>query len=76
MSRKRLTGSASPCVTVRDETEWVETVESAENLVVGSDAGAVKDAVPAPERCDTYGEWDGFKTHCDDVERLNVETAR
>ncbi len=34
-----------PCVTTRDETEWVETVESGWNVLVGSDANKIVDAV-------------------------------
>jgi UDP-N-acetylglucosamine 2-epimerase len=34
-----------PCVTLRDETEWVETVACGWNRLVGSDTGRIVDAV-------------------------------
>jgi UDP-GlcNAc3NAcA epimerase len=36
-----------PCVTLRDETEWVETVDAGWNALVGSDTAKIVDAVRA-----------------------------
>ncbi len=48
-----------PCVTLRDNTEWVETVESGWNSLVGLDREAALEAVarPAPDlaRSELYG---------------------
>ena len=38
-----------PCVTLRDETEWVETVESGWNVVVGSDPDRIVRGVKEAE---------------------------
>ncbi len=34
-----------PCVTLRDETEWVETVESGNNVIVGADYNKIQRAL-------------------------------
>ena len=34
-----------PCITMRDETEWVETVNNGWNVIVGSDSDKIKDAI-------------------------------
>jgi UDP-GlcNAc3NAcA epimerase len=34
-----------PCVTVREQTEWVETLEGEANILVGTDVGKILDAV-------------------------------
>jgi UDP-GlcNAc3NAcA epimerase len=51
---------AVPCVTLRDETEWVETVEAGWNTLVGADARAIVRAVreftPNGARPQFYGD--------------------
>ena len=48
-----------PCVTLRSETEWVETVETGWNVVVGADRKKIVDAVrcckPDNPRPELYG---------------------
>ncbi len=49
-----------PCLTLRDETEWVETVEAGWNTLVGCDSQriieAAKSFAPAAERPALYGD--------------------
>lgn len=49
-----------PCVTLRGETEWVETVEAGWNLLVGNDRARIVAAVhgfrPAGERPPVFGD--------------------
>jgi UDP-GlcNAc3NAcA epimerase len=49
-----------PCVTLREETEWMETVESGWNVLVGSCWKAIVEAIgqpkPNPPRQNPFGE--------------------
>lgn len=49
-----------PCITLRDETEWVETVEVGWNTLTGADASAIVDAAKSldnsRERPELYGD--------------------
>jgi UDP-N-acetylglucosamine 2-epimerase len=48
-----------PCVTMRDNTEWVETVQAGWNVLVDLDAAAARDALertPPRERPELYGD--------------------
>jgi UDP-N-acetylglucosamine 2-epimerase (non-hydrolysing)/UDP-GlcNAc3NAcA epimerase len=49
---------ATPCVTLRPSTEWVETVSAGWNTLVDLDTGAARAAIerePPAERPDLYG---------------------
>ncbi|WP_418284147.1 non-hydrolyzing UDP-N-acetylglucosamine 2-epimerase [Halorubrum sp. DTA46] len=45
-----------PCVTLREETEWVETVEAGGNVLVGADADAIAEALADPPRSSSDAE--------------------
>jgi UDP-GlcNAc3NAcA epimerase len=59
-----------PCITLRDETEWVETVESGWNILTGADKHGIIDCVrhghrqrdKSPES--VYGNGDAAKQIC------------
>ncbi|WP_458188929.1 non-hydrolyzing UDP-N-acetylglucosamine 2-epimerase [Haladaptatus sp. NG-WS-4] len=52
----------TPCVTLREETEWVETVENDWNTLVGADGDAIRTAVAGAttpdEKPTPYGDGD------------------
>jgi UDP-N-acetylglucosamine 2-epimerase len=56
------------CLTLRDETEWVETVEAGWNRLVGVEPRAIKEAFetwkPAAPRPDLYGDGHASERIC------------
>jgi UDP-N-acetylglucosamine 2-epimerase len=49
-----------PCITLRDRTEWTETVEAGWNVLVGTDARAIANAMrsfrPNGHRPELFGD--------------------
>ncbi|MCK4443129.1 MAG: UDP-N-acetylglucosamine 2-epimerase (non-hydrolyzing) [Thermoplasmata archaeon] len=49
-----------PCITLREETEWVETVDNGWNILVGADREKILNAIrtfePKGERSESYGD--------------------
>src|SRR5437016_12855616 len=49
-----------PCITLRDETEWIETVEDGWNALVGSEPEDILDALvkfnPAGTKSKSFGD--------------------
>ena len=44
-----------PCVTLREKTEWPETVELGANIVVGTDPQKIREAILSPQRLGQSG---------------------
>ncbi len=63
----------TPCVTLRETTEWRETVEAGWNVLVGADAGRIVDAVytaaDPPSKPDLYGNGNAAARIVADLER-------
>lgn len=57
------------CITLREETEWVETVQAGWNRLTGVDAGAIKEAFeawhPSGERPALYGSGNAAGEICE-----------
>jgi UDP-GlcNAc3NAcA epimerase len=60
-----------PCITMRENTEWVETVESGWNTLVGLDLHAAISALerppPAPDRPELYGGGHAAERVCEAI---------
>jgi UDP-N-acetylglucosamine 2-epimerase (non-hydrolysing) len=65
-----------PCITLREETEWVETVEDGWNVLVGADGARILDAVknfePKGERRESYGDGKASKRICEIIDEMQT----
>lgn len=68
-----------PCLTLRDETEWVETIETGWNTLVGVSPGRILTAwhthTPPAERPPIFGEGDAGKKIVEILERVMPSLA-
>ncbi len=63
----------TPCITLRDETEWVETVDAGWNVLAGADTERIIRLMdtfsPPEEHPPLYGDGNGAKTIVDILEK-------
>ncbi len=62
-----------PCITMRDETEWVETVENDWNRIVGTDKEKILDAIvnfiPSQPQMDIFGDGKSSEKICSIIKK-------
>jgi len=65
-----------PCLTLRDETEWIETVQVGWNKLVGADVGLILDSwfnfVPSSEHPSIYGDGTAAQRIAGVINNINV----
>jgi len=63
-----------PCATLREETEWPETVEAGGNVLVGADTESIREALTDPPQlpsdAEPYGDGDAAERIADVLDNL------
>ena len=66
-----------PCVTMRENTEWVETVEDGCNVLVGADYGKIADAIArfegSDKKTEVFGKGDASERILEMLRRFDVK---
>jgi UDP-N-acetylglucosamine 2-epimerase len=69
-----------PCITLRDETEWIETVQHGWNIVVGADTARIVEAArhwtPPTTRPPLYGEGEAVQQCIARLEHAHRDSGR
>lgn len=65
-----------PCITLRDKTEWVETVNDGWNILTGENKSKIIDAVknfnPKGKQSEDYGDGNASRNIADILKKLNL----
>lgn len=66
---------SKPCITLREETEWIETIEAGWNILVGTNTdmitNAIADFYPTKNRIDIFGDGNAAYKILDIINQLD-----
>ena len=65
-----------PCITMRENTEWIETVEDGGNVLVGADYEKIMDSIlnfePVPVKGNFFGSGNACVNICEILENIFI----
>lgn len=66
---------SKPCITMREQTEWVETVKNGWNIIVGTDTNKIVDEIqnfkPTAEKKDIFGDGHSAEKIVDIIKKVS-----
>jgi UDP-N-acetylglucosamine 2-epimerase (non-hydrolysing)/UDP-GlcNAc3NAcA epimerase len=69
--------AGKPCITVRERTEWIETVDAGWNVLVGSDSSAIAEAMrgfrPTTPRPPLFGDGRAAERVVEALDNMSVD---